>query len=199
MDETQVKIALVAELAYRAGLDHCTLVTRPIGRRFLPILESLVQDLADSNAVILDFGEIDIMDASFADEVFSTLAVRRSRRIHRGRCIILEALEGASLENLDMALSSRTVRETGLRNCVFPVHSRQYGTKLAGKSEGHVQTSFELLTQHRQLTARTLADTLDLDIAAASTRLKVLFDLGLATRAEERDGQVKQFVYTWPL
>ena len=154
---------------------------------------------ADSDALVLDFEGIDIMDASFADEVFSTLALNRSRRINRYGCIILEALEDASLENLDMALSSRTVRETGLRNCVFPVHSQRFGAKLIGKSEGHVQSSFELLMQHWRLTARELAELLDLDIAAASTRLKVLFDLGLTTRTEEREGRIKQFTYTWPL
>jgi hypothetical protein len=199
MDETQLKTAKMVELARQAGLDHRTLLTRRTGRRFLPVLEALMRDLADTNALLLDFDEVEIMDASFADEVFSTLAVNRSRRINRGGCVILEALESASLENLEMALSSRTVRETGLRNCVLPTHNRRYGTKLVGKSEGHVQTSFELLVQHRRMTARELADVLKLDIAAASTRLKVLFDLGLATRIEEREGQVKQFIYAWPL
>jgi DNA-binding transcriptional ArsR family regulator len=199
MDEMQVKTVRMVELAHQAGLDQRTLLTRRTGRRFLPLLEALVQDRADSDALVLDFEGIDIMDASFADEVFSTLALNRSRRINRYGCIILEALEDASLENLDMALSSRTVRETGLRNCVFPVHSRHFGTKLIGKSEGHVQSSFKLLMQHRCLTARELAELLNLDIAAASTRLKVLFDLGLATRTEEREGQVKQFIYSWPL
>src|SRR5262245_60388155 len=110
MDEAQLNRVKMTELARQAGLDHHSLLTRHTGRRFLPVLEVLVQDLADSNALLLDFAEVEIMDASFADEVFSTLAVNRSRRIHRGGCVILESLEGASLENLDMALSSRTVR-----------------------------------------------------------------------------------------
>ena len=199
MEDTQIKTVQMAELAREAGINHHTFLTRRTGRRFLPLLESIAQDLADWEAFVLDFDGVEIMDASFADEVFSTVALGRSRRIHRYGCIILHALEDASLENLDMALSSRTVREIGLRNCVFPVHNQGFGTKLIGKSEGHVQTSFEVLKQHTHLTARELAELLNLDIAAASTRLKVLFDLGLATRIEEREGQVKQFIYTWPL
>lgn len=199
MDEVQVKTIFVVELAKQAGLSPHTLVTRPIGRRFLPLLQSLVGDLADSDALVLDFINVEIMDASFADEVFSHLAVNRSRRAYRGGCLVLANMDSANLENLDMALSSRTVRETGLRNCVLPIHDKRYGTQLVGKSEAHVQASFELLVKQRHFTARELADSLNLDIAAASTRLKVLFDLGLATRIEERDGQVKQFIYRWPL
>jgi DNA-binding transcriptional ArsR family regulator len=189
----------MTELAREVSRTPDSLVTRPVGRRFLPLLEAILTDLLDSQACVLECGEVRIMDASFADEVFGVLTVSRSRRQRRGGCVILDGLEDANLDNLEMALASRTVRETGLRNCVMPVRTTRHDIRLAGKCEAHVQRTFELLAEHRQLTARELADVLALDIAAASTRLKVLFDLGLATRVEERDGQIKQFVYSWPL
>ncbi|HMQ30025.1 MAG TPA: hypothetical protein PKD53_04820 [Chloroflexaceae bacterium] len=199
METQTTTIIRMTELARKAGIVPDSLVTRPVGRHFLPLLEAVLGNLSDSQACVLDCSDIQIMDASFADEVFGPLTVSRSRRQSRSGCLILDGLEGSNLDNLDMALSSRTVRESGLRNCVLPVRNVQQGTILVGKCEAHVQGTFELLTRHRQLTARELTDILELDIAAASTRLKVLFDLGLATRIEERDGQVKQFVYTWPL
>ncbi|GAB4193665.1 MAG: hypothetical protein OHK0022_08780 [Roseiflexaceae bacterium] len=199
METSTVKRTSLTELAQKAGITTYSLVTRPVGRQFLPILETLLAGLPDSQACVLEYSDVHMMDASFADEVFGALAVTRARRQSRGGCLILDGLESSNLDNLDMALKSRTVRETGLRNCVLPVRNSQREVVLAGKFEAHVQQSFELLVRHRQLTARELADILTLDIAAASTRLKVLFDLGLATRIEERDGQVKQFVYIWPL
>lgn len=199
MEAPNVKTVKMTKLAYEVSATSDSLVTRPVGRRFLPVLEAILRNLADSQACVLDCSDVRILDASFADEVFGVLTVSRSRRQQRGGCVILDRLEDANLDNLDMALASRTVRETGLRNCVMPVRTARDGVRLVGKCEAHVQRTFKLLIEHRQLTARELADALTLDIAAASTRLKVLFDLGLATRIEERDGQVKQFVYTWPL
>lgn len=199
METSNVTAFKMTELARKVSGTPDSLVTRPVGRRFLPILEAILTNLPDSQACVLDCVDVRILDASFADEVFGVLAVSRSRRQRRGGCVILDKLEDANLDNLEMALASRTVRETGLRNCVMPTRTAQEGIRLVGKCEAHVQHTFVLLVEHRQLTARELAEVLALDIAAASTRLKVLFDLGLATRLEERDGQVKQFVYTWPL
>lgn len=199
METSNVTAFKMTELAREVSGNPDSLVTRPVGRRFLPILEAILTNLPDSQACVLDCVDVRILDASFADEVFGVLAVSRSRRQRQGGCVILDKLEDANLDNLEMALASRTVRETGLRNCVMPTRTAREGIRLVGKCEAHVQHTFALLVKHRQLTARELAEILALDIAAASTRLKVLFDLGLATRLEERDGQVKQFIYTWPL
>ena len=199
METSTVTHTGMTELAQRAGISSHSLVTRPVGRQFLPVLEALLSSLSDSQACVLEYSDLQIMDASFADEVFGALAVSHARRQRRGECLILDGVTSSNFDNLEMALMSRTVREAGLRNCVLPVRDTQREIALAGKSEAHVHQTFQLLVQQKQLTARELADILTLDIAAASTRLKVLFDLGLATRIEERDGQVKQFVYMWPL
>ena len=123
--------------------------------------------------------------------------VEHGRKSRSGLVILVGANE-TCVENIKMALETRIDREPPdrerLRNCVLPLLSGTDVT-LIGKFEDHVLQSFELLSQRKTLTARDLADTLGLNLNAASTRLKTLADLGLARRSEMRDSQGKQYVY----
>jgi DNA-binding transcriptional ArsR family regulator len=187
----------VTQLARQAGLDGAVLVTRVSGRKFLAELEKKLGALREGILVVVDFQGVEIMDASFADEVFGTLTARNAQRVVPSKRLILRGLSPANLENLVMALETRPQREPepGLRNCVLPILNEAGQIYLIGKAEGHVKETFELLRVHKRLTARELADALNLDIHAASTRLKVIYNLGLALREEVRDTLGKQFVY----
>src|SRR4051812_28403871 len=171
----------MANLAADSSLDSQRLVTRPIGDRFLPFLEATLRTIP-TPAAVLDFSDVELMDASFADEVFGTIAALRARRKGPQVCLALQALNAASLDNLDIALTSRPVREPGLRNCVVAVISDQGCVDLVEKVEANVAETVDLLRSRGELPARDRADTLELDIAAASPRLKAVADLGLATR-----------------
>lgn len=186
-------------LAVQAKIDTPALVTREYGRRFRPLLEDIIKHMADDMIVVLDFVGIELMDASFADEVFGTIAAARARRKMLGGRLVLRSLDETSLENLHLALLSRPQIESGLRNCAALVMKSSERLELVGKVEGHVAQTFEMLQGRKQLTARELADELKLDIGAASTRLKVLHDLGLAVRIELRDEQGKLFSYQLPV
>ena len=190
----------VQRVAAHAGVrDGSLLMTRPYAQHFLAALDTLLADKREDDVVTLNFQDVEVMDASFADEAFGTLASRHARRIgSRDCCIILSHLSPHVEETLDITLSSRPQREAGLRNCVLPIRTDQELVKLIGKCEGHVRESFDVLRENHHLVARDLASALRLDIHAASTRLKVLHDLRLAHRAEEHEGHGKQFVYTWP-
>lgn len=187
------------DLAVQAGIDTSALVTREPGKRFRPLLEEVLRRIRDDIVVVLDFAGIELMDASFADEVFGIIAAARARRKMMGGRLVLRSLEGANLENLHMALLWRTHIETGLRNCVVLRLTNSEHLELIGKAEGHVAQTFEVLCRRKHMTARELAEELGLEIGAASTRLKVLHDLGLAVRAEVRDEQGKLFSYQLPL
>ena len=185
---------LATAIATEAGIDGEQLVTRPLGKRFLPYLQQTLSE-SGQDCLVLNFAGVHMMDGSFADEVFAALAAARSRRAAPSRCLILRQLDLTSYDNLVLAVTSRPVRERGLRNCVIPVVNGEGGVELLGKAEDHVRETFETLRQRRQLTARELADIQGLDVGAASTRLKVLFDLGLACRHEERDERGRLYVY----
>jgi len=152
---------------------------------------------AVDRCVILSFEGVEMMDASFADEVFASLAAERGHRRPHPGCLALKGLNSTSRDNLQLALLSRPTREPGLRNCVLPVFRGAADVEFVGKTEEHVRSTLEILRAKRQLTARELAEMLRLDIAAASTRLKVVFDLGLGCRRETRDPHGRVYVYEW--
>ncbi len=171
------------------------LVTRSLGRRFRERLQEVLSD-APEEKLVLSFVGVQLMDGSFADEALASLAAARSRQVARLGLLVLKDLDPTSLDNLELAMTSRPVREPGLRNCVLPIVKGLARIELIGKAEDHVRRTFELLAHRRELTARELADEEGLDIGAASTRLKVLFNLGLASRREERQERGRQYVYS---
>ncbi len=199
MPYKQIVQILVSRLAKSVGLDEYVFVTRPIGKLFFLAFMQMLKEMPEATTIMLDFDGIDIMDASFADEVFGSFVSSIAHRHVPCVCLVLRSLASSSEENLEMALTSRPMREAGLRNCAVMVITKEGDVNLVGKVEAHVQQTFERLWMLKQLTARDLADSLELDIAAASTRLKVLYNLGFALRSEERDVHGKQYVYEWPL
>jgi len=174
------------------------LATRFTGKRFWEQLQTHLHDNRAEGFVLLSFAGVEIMDASFADEVFGTLASKRGRKDNTLSPIVLADVNETCLENLRMALETRPDREPTeqerLRNCVLPLLQEGEWT-LVGKFEDHVLQTFHALQRCDTLTARDLAEQLGLNLNAASTRLKTLADLGLAQRIEIRDAQGKQYVY----
>lgn len=174
------------------------LATRVVGKRFLECLQTYLHKQAANTVVQLSFSGVEVMDASFADEVFGTLAALRARRVGRWSPLVLAELNQTSTENLQMALETRIDREPEslerLRNCVLPILDGD-ALRLVGKFEDHVEESFMLLGKHRRFTTREVASLLRLNVNAASTRLKTLSDLGLALRTETRDSVGRQYVY----
>jgi predicted transcriptional regulator len=190
----------VADLAKQLGLDPTTLATRPIGEHFYPALQYALAEAPETAAVLLDFEGVKVIDASFTDEILGKMALRRAHREGILRCVVLQSLGPSVLDNIEITLTSRQVTtDRGLRNCVYPVRGRDGLIKLVGKAEKHVIQTFDLLLSRDSLTARDVAEEWNLDIAAASTRLKVLHNLGLVLRTETRTEQGKEYVYEWPL
>jgi hypothetical protein len=194
-----VDIIQATELGRSVGIPFVSLLaTRVVGKQFLEHLRSQLDNQPPDTLVKLSFLGIEVMDASFSDEVFATLAAQRARREGNLCPVILTGLNLTCKDNLQMALETRIEREPQtlerLRNCVLPILDDP-DLKLIGQFEDHVQESFSLLSSRQNLTARELADALRLNVNAASTRLKTLADLGLAFRTEIRDSVGKQYVY----
>jgi hypothetical protein len=188
----------VVDLAQRAGLDKPTfLALRPRGEQFLPALKEVLADHT-AQTVVLDFTGVELITSSFADAVFGQLAVDRSTRSVAPTCLIACSLPAPLQEEIENGLIKRVEQVAKLRNGVLPIYLSTDKVELVGKAEAHVIETFGLLRTFKQLTARTLADEMRLEIGAASTRLKVLYDLGLALRQEVRDNVGKQFIYVWP-
>lgn len=198
-EKVNVIVLLLADIAREITSFPSLLATRLLGKRFWEQLQARLREPDIAVVTVLSFAGVEVMDASFADEVFATLAAQRARKdISFGPIMLVDANE-TCIENLKMALETRADRESPdrerLRNCVLPLLIKDDEMTLIGKFEEHVLQSFQSLSEHKTLTARDLSDLLKLNLNAASTRLKTLVDLGLALRTEIRDAQGKQFVY----
>lgn len=193
--EIERKNIQIKEIALSLDIDFDYLSSRPDGEQFANYLQKELPQTSTSVVIYLDFADVELMDGSFADEAFGTIAAHRSQNDINILPLILRNVDDVSLDNLELALLSRPARQTGLRNCVFPVEQTDGSIVLCGKYEDHVKQTFDLLNEHQQLTTRELAELLKLGTTASSTRLKVLHNLGLALRFEERDDKGRQFVY----
>ena len=166
---------------------------RASGREFGQKLRESVKRL---DTAILNFDGVTLMDATFADEAFAALAVDRSRRTFQGGALLLTNLNSISLDNLEIALEARAASEWRLRNCCLLVRVGP-GKTLVGKYEDTVLDTLKLLRGLNELTTSDVMRERAVHPSAASSRLKTLYDLGLATRHEVRDEQGRQFVYRW--
>jgi hypothetical protein len=186
------------EFARRVTPLPSILATRQAGRQLWDELSTYLPDADSDVFVFVSFKGVEVMDATFADEVVGTLAVRRSRKEAPFCLVMLEEANATCVENIKMALNTRMDREPAdlprLRNCVLPLFDGTDVT-LLGKVEDQVLQTFNLLSQRKTLTARDMADTLGVTLNAASTRLKMLSDLGLARRFEYKNALGREYVY----
>lgn len=185
-------------MARDAGLDEWNILsTREDGAKFHSRLLQELVALPPEGLLRLDFSEVRLMDASFADAALVVLALDLARGEFPERYLILENLSNASLQNLSIAVKGRHGRDENkhVRNLVLPVLTEEKQIEPYGKLESHLLNPWELVRQGKALTARDLATALSLDIGAASTKLKTLHDLRLLRREEIRDEFGKQFRY----
>lgn len=185
------------DVGAKAGLGNGTVFsTREDGEEFRHALVSELEALPSPCLVKLDFSDLELVDASFLDTGIAVLALMFSRGAHKDQYLLLVGLNRGSRQNLDYAINSRIKREEKqVRNLVLAVELEAGEIECVGKLEDHLTKPLECVRRARTTTARDLADALDLDVAAASTKLKTLYDLHLVRREEVRDEQGKQYSY----
>jgi hypothetical protein len=187
------------DIARQTGIDDpALLVTRPIGEKYLSVLRKIITKVGSDRVVVLDFAGVELMDGSFADEVFGTLGSERAQNKTDLPPVILTNLNEASFDNLRYTLESRTRREPRLRNLVFPVLDAEGKIELVGLCEKNIRNTFALLQKKKILTARDIQEHFKkqkLAINSASTRLKTMYDLGLALRSSQREAPGGQYMY----
>lgn len=170
-----------------------TFTGRAAGREFG---QHLRKSLRHMEHATIDFSGVPLMDASFADEAFAKLAVDRSRRAFVGGSLLLTKLTPISYDNLDIAMNARAAIDSGVRNCCQLILVGPLPT-LVGKYEDTLMDTLKLLHSLIVLRTTDIMRERDCSLNAASSRLKTLYDMGLATRREIRDEQGRQFLYRW--
>lgn len=186
------------EIARQIGAtDPSVLVTRHFGGQFLSQLKAILARADRNDVVRLSFAGVNVMDPSFADEVLGTLGSERASRKFSGACLVLEDV-GPNLHDDIATLLDGRPRRTRIGNCVFPLQNAAGEIELIGPHEKHVEESFRFIQRKGSITARDLQTHLNATIGAASTRLKILHDLGLIVRSADRSAPGGQFLYSIP-
>jgi hypothetical protein len=170
------------------------LLLRAYGEQALPVLEAQLRAVPEARALTLSFEGVRIMTPSFADATIVELlrGVRAGR--YGDRYLILADPNEDTLISLEGTFERRVHRSLKLA----AVLCREGECGLFGPVEQNLQETWRLVKQQGVLTARELADRLDLEINTASMRLLKLHGLGLLARREEVSAAGRQHIYTLP-
>ncbi len=157
---------------------------RELGITFRSALQQQIKNCSRDSVLQFSLSDISMMDVSFMDEVFGGTAEDRGRGELEGAALLLIDVDPMDVDDIHRILAGRPGYSTGLRNCVLPLQDGD-GIHLLGKTEDYVAETFSHLAKTRKLSASDLASQLDLALNTASTRLKTLYDLGIALRQSQ--------------
>lgn len=161
---------------------------RELGRKFQAGLRERILSTSPDELLRFDLRDVQMMDVSFIDELFGGIAEARGRGELTGAALLLVEADPLDVDDIGRILAGRPGFSIGLRNCVLPLAEGGL-IRLLGKTEDYVQETFTELLKAKTLSTSDLMTRLDLANNTASTRLKVLFDLGLAQRMPQAESR----------
>jgi hypothetical protein len=124
----------------------------------------------------LDFSGLAAVDYSAADEMLGKLLPRLVADEFGGKYLCLAGLTPAQMENVSVALERR-----GL---AVAAEARRGGWTCLGKLNPWLRETFDMVYDHRSISARDLSERLRLALNNGSTRLIALYRSRLVTRRE---------------
>jgi hypothetical protein len=125
----------------------------------------------------LDFGEVEMLDFSCADELVHGLLVELLAREGGARRVVLRGVSPAVRENVAAVLE--------LRKSVCLIESGG-GVEPLGPLSGPLRETLDLVIRNKRATARDVADHFHVAINTASNRLASLAEQGLILRSGKR-------------
>lgn len=161
---------------------------RELGRKFQVGLRERILSAPLDELLRFDLRDVQMMDVSFIDELFGGIAEARGRGEFSGAALLLVEVDPLDADDVGRILAGRPSSSTGVRNCVLPLAEGD-SVRLLGKTEDYVQETFSELLQAKSLSTSDLMARLNLANNTASTRLKVLYDLGLARRVPQTESR----------
>jgi predicted transcriptional regulator len=167
------------------------LLLRDYGRQAFPLLEQELREVPAGHALVLSFEGVRVMDTSFADETVLELALGLSLDRYGERMMLLEQPSPATLDNLEGTIARRRAK-------VALIIREGSEIRLIGHVEPNLLEAWQLIKERKELTARDLANVLNLEINTASMRLHKLYNARLLARHEEVTSSGRQHIYTIP-
>lgn len=171
---------------YQIGTHGGTFGTRERGAQVRSQIIDYCRGLAPLEPLILDFGGVDLIGYSFADEVVGRLLDDRAGVGLDSRAVLIHGANEDVLEPIIRSLERR-----GLIGVVLEDDS----IRLLG-APAHLQSTLEAARGRRQFTTAELAADLGIGISACNNRLKELLASGILIRepGHHRSGG-REFTY----
>lgn len=173
------------------GIPSPDLLRRDHGERAFPIIEQALLNTPDGGILSLDFDGVSVMDTSFADEAVVEIAAGLADGKYGDRFLVLQGPSPATIDNLEGTLARR-------RSKLGLLIKEGGQIRIVGRVEPNLIDAWSLALRKGELTARSLADRLDLQINTASMRLHKLYKARLLERREEVSSAGRQHVYEVP-
>ncbi|MCE5196033.1 MAG: hypothetical protein LLG09_02745 [Negativicutes bacterium] len=163
------------------------LVTRKIGKAVKDLLAVNLQASGEPEVLILDFREIQILDFSCADECIAKLLIEICGDFFGPKALLLSNLSEDQLENVAAALSQRNL-------VICYLSGGQL--RILGELKEPLAATLDVLNQNKTVTAREIADLMQIAINTASNRLSELSKRGLSLRRNDMPAAGgKQYLY----
>lgn len=177
-----VRHPLKAEMGYLIGREEGVRLKEAICRQL---------DQLDLNSVlVLDFGEVEFIDVSCADELVVKVLARLQAGEFPDRFLVLSNLKPQHRENVEAALSVGG-------KAVFVKNGKEWTT--LGELISSYRDALEVVNRHKVITARELYESMHYEtINESSTKLSALYKLCLIAREPFRRpvrGGGRQFRY----
>lgn len=179
----------MAGLGTELGLQQGFFLTRENGERAYPLLKTRLGQVPEGGGLVLVFPPGQLIDASFADETIVRLGEELTEDKLGDRAILLQDLTEDSIKNIEAVIGFRRLK------LGFLAVEADGQWKCIGQLDPTLLEVLQLLSKRDHLTAPELAEMLDLEINAASNRLKRLFDRCLVRREYEVSAKGLQYYY----
>lgn len=171
------------------GESGAHLVTRPTGKDVRRHLEDEIEGVEEPTAFVLSFRDVGIIDYSCADEILAKITGRMKQGEYEEAYLLLDELDDSAVENIEVALEKKDL-------CLLGRKIDQEEWDEIGKLDPYLEDVIDIIKERGELTAKELAEELNLEHNTASTRLGNLHNIRLVVRHHgpiEEGG--RQYVY----
>lgn len=164
---------------------------RPLGREVRPEIEEQLAALAPGETLTVDLTGVQVMDHSFAGEVFGRLYGLLATE-YSGRVLLLTGLSNDVRDDLSVTLAAMELIALAFKS------TRTW--EILGKASDTDRETLAALQRLKEATAPQIAEALDIKLPAANGRLKKLSEAGMIVRMRvTAPTGGEQYAYRWPV
>lgn len=176
-------------ISFVISKDYSLFIGRELGSKVLNGCMAHLEKNPPFSTVAVDFKNIKFMDFSAADEFLRKLINRVNGKEFNQIYIYLINISALARENIQAALQ--------LNQQVTLFYTPNKGIEVLGTLNPQLTATLKLVNHKGCLTARELADTMNLPINTSSNRLAKLYHLGLINQSGKKGaaGGGQEYIY----